>query len=225
MKIEACPWRKRSRGHAVGLAACSKGIKGQKLLIFNLHIINYEPGKHCQQHQHHSLAWIISVKYHAHGTRVFQIVWTIVNRFFSSFCRVQLCACTQHMYSVLAIMYANTEWIIHKWGDRLPRAHLDSQVMKRHFPSPSIILTIHLSLFVLLFLNRISVQNYDRKDMRRQTQWRRMDAESLRACGRVRAYVCTAAEYCVPKIKGFVISLCIDRHSLLLKRCGRLWRH
>lgn len=118
------------------------------------------------------------------------------------------------MYIVLAVMYANTEWITHKQRNRLPRAHLDSEVMKRHFPSPSIILTIHLLLFVLLFLNRISVRNYDRKDKRRQTQWRRMDAESLRAHGRVRAYDCMAAAYCVHKIKGFVIWLSMDRHSL-----------
>lgn len=111
-------------------------------------------------------------------------------------------------------MYANTEWITHKRGDRLPKAHLDSEVMKRHFPSASIILTIHLLLFVLLFLNRISVRNYDREDKSRQTQWRRMDAESLRACGHVRAYDCIAAAYCIHNIKGFVISLCMDRHSL-----------
>lgn len=108
-------------------------------------------------------------------------------------------------------MYANTEWITHKWGDRLPRAHLDSEVMKRDFPSPSIILTIHLLLFVLLFLNRISVQNYDREDKRRHTQWRRMDAESLHTRGRV--YDCMAT-HCVDKIKGFVISLRMYRHSL-----------
>lgn len=111
-------------------------------------------------------------------------------------------------------MYANMKWIPHKWKDRLPRAHLDSEVMKRHFPSPSIILAIYLSLFVLLFLNRTSVQNYDREDKRRQTQWRRMDAEGLRACGHARAYDCMAAAYCVHMIKGFAISLCVDRHRL-----------
>lgn len=118
------------------------------------------------------------------------------------------------MYSVLAAMYANTEWITHKRGDRLPRAHLDSEVMKHHFPSSSIIFTIHPLLFVLLFPNRNSVQNYDHEDKRRQTQRRRMDGESLCACGRVHVYNCMAAAYCVHKIKGFVISLCMDHHSL-----------
>lgn len=118
------------------------------------------------------------------------------------------------MYTVLAATYANTEWITHKRGDRLPRAHLDSEVMKHHFPSSSIILTIHPLLFVLLFPNRNSVQNYDHEDKRRQTQRRRMDGESLCACGRVRVYDCMAAAYCVHEIKGFVISLCMDHHSL-----------
>lgn len=40
-------------------------------------------------------------------------------------------------------------------GTGWPKAHLDSEVMKRHFPSPSIILTIHLLLFLPLSLNRI----------------------------------------------------------------------
>lgn len=64
---------------------------------------------------------------------------------------------TVHVHETLA-MCAKTEWITHEQGDELPRAHLDREVMKGHFPSPSIIFTIHLLLFVLLFLNRISVK-------------------------------------------------------------------
>lgn len=90
--------------------------------------------------------------------------------------------------------------------------------MKHHFPSSSIIFTIHPLLFVLLFPNRNSVQNYDHEDKRRQTQRRRMDGESLCACGRMRVYNCVAAAYCVHKIKGFVISLCMDHHSLKMVR-------